>query len=229
MTPAIQMQGVQFSYPKQAPILDIPELTIESGERFFLHGSSGSGKSTLLGIVTGILQPQKGSVRLFDHDVTRMKSRKRDLFRGTHIGYVFQQFNLIPYLNVLENICLPLRFARGKHALKKDMIARATYLADALSISTCLNFPVHRLSVGQQQRVAVARALINSPKILIADEPTSALDHDLRQQFLTLLFEVCSETQITILFVSHDLTLRSFFSTHVSLNKLNNRSTSCTS
>jgi putative ABC transport system ATP-binding protein len=182
-----------------------------------LFGPSGSGKTTLLGLLAGVLAGYTGSVEVLGQDMAKLRGSARDAFRGTHIGYIFQQFNLIPYLTVRENITLPGRLqpARGKQA------GDVTAVAQRLGIASLLERGVTELSVGQQQRVAAARALLGGPELLIADEPTSALDFDHRERFLELLFENCALTNSTLLFVSHDRSLAGKFDRQLSLVDFN--------
>jgi putative ABC transport system ATP-binding protein len=156
-------------------------------------------------------------------DLTTLSSRKRDALRAAHIGYIFQLFNLIPYLSVQENIVLPCRLSAERRA-RLGRLARAMPRGRWLSRSrsaVCCDERVTRLSVGQQQRVAAARALIGAPELVVADEPTSALDSDRREQFLELLFERCAAAQSTLVFVSHDRQLEHMFDRAVSLAELN--------
>jgi putative ABC transport system ATP-binding protein len=204
-------------------VLDVPELRIERGERVFLFGPSGSGKTSLLGILAGVLAPRSGTVRVLGRDLSSMSAAERDRFRGEHLGYIFQMFNLIPYLTVLENITLPCRLNRNRRrrlgAITPE--AAAERLAERLEISDLLAVGVTELSVGQQQRVAAARALIGAPELVIADEPTSSLDEDRRSRFLELLFEIGADSGSTLVFVSHDRTLLSHFDRSLSLPELN--------
>lgn len=220
---AIDIRELRFAYRRDALVLDVPHLRVERGERVFLFGPSGSGKTTLLGIVAGVLAPDAGQVRVLDADLARMSAGARDAFRAEHLGYIFQMFNLIPYLTVLENITLPCQLDRKRRArlgsVSPDAAARA--LAERLEISSFLGTPVTELSVGQQQRVAAARALIAAPELVIADEPTSSLDVDRRARFLDLLFEVCADAGSTLLFVSHDRQLTPRFDRELSLPDLN--------
>lgn len=223
MSTAIEVRGLRFSYRPDGPlILDIPELTLQRGERAFLHGPSGSGKTTLLGLLAGILPVTHGRVQVLDRDFAVMKGEERDRFRGSHIGYVFQMFNLIPYLNVRQNILLPLGISPERAArVKGGHDAAARELAAHLGIEAFLERPVTELSVGQQQRVAAARALIGAPELVILDEPTSALDHDHREAFLKVLFAEAERTGSTVVFVSHDHTLKALFPKVVSLRTVN--------
>lgn len=221
----ISLKDIEFRYPSLPnPTLRISSLQIASEEKIFLFGPSGSGKTTLLEILAGVLVPQKGSVEVLGKDLVKMSAAERDSFRAAHLGYVFQSFNLIPYLSVTENISLPL-FLSSKRAdkvkRKKSVDEQIQHLADRLGIADLLTRPVTELSIGQQQRVAVARALLGEPELILADEPTSALDYDHREKFISLLFDVCKETKTSVVFVSHDRTLEKLFSRSVSLRDVN--------
>lgn len=220
---AVAIQDLVFGYHPGREVLRLADLTIATGERVFLHGPSGSGKTTLLGLTAGVLNPTSGRVSILGQDLAGLHPSHRDAFRGSHIGYLFQLFNLIPYLSVLENIALPCRL----HALRRERLRgapieqEARRLAERLELGAFIDTAVTELSVGQQQRVAAARALIGAPELVIADEPTSALDTDLRDRFLELLFECCAEAKATLLFVSHDLSLGARFDRVLSLPTLN--------
>lgn len=225
-TPAVELSDVRFAYRAGTEVVVIDSLVIPRGETVFLHGPSGSGKSTLLGLLAGVLPADRGAVRVLGTDLTRLSSGERDAFRAQHLGYVFQQFNLIPYLSVRENILLPVRLDAARRARLggTDPVAAADALARDLDIAGAIPSKVTELSVGQQQRVAVARALIASPEVVICDEPTSALDSDRRQRFLELLFTSCRKAGATLVFVSHDLSLQPLFSRAVSLPAVNRAS-----
>jgi putative ABC transport system ATP-binding protein len=224
--PAVALHNVRFAYRPGRDVVSITDLTIARGETVFLHGPSGSGKTTLLGLLAGVLKATGGAVRILGEDITPLSSGARDAFRAQHLGYVFQQFNLIPYLSVRDNILLPVRLDAVRRARLggADPIAAADALAAELDIAGAIHSPVTELSVGQQQRVAVARALIGSPELVICDEPTSALDSDRRQRFLELLFASCQKAGATLVFVSHDMSLASRFSRTVSLPDVNHAS-----
>ncbi len=215
MPAALHISQMQFSYGQHL-ILNIPELSIEAGEIVFLYGPSGSGKSTLLELTAGVLQVQQGQLNVFGEAFEKKTSSQLDHFRAANIGYIFQSFNLIPYLSVEENIRLPMMFARHANETK-----RFDELIDGLSLRSFLTRKVTDLSVGQQQRVAAARALLKKPKLLLADEPTSALDYDHREKFLQLLFQLCRKDQTSVLFVSHDRTIEKLFDRSISLSALN--------
>ncbi|MBX2848877.1 MAG: ABC transporter ATP-binding protein [Acidiferrobacterales bacterium] len=204
----IELRDVTFSYPgkDQSPVLNIPSWQVSKGEHVFVAGSSGSGKSTLLNLLSGILTPDAGEVSVLDQSLHKLSDRQRDRFRAMHLGYVAQSFNLIPYLSAIENIRLANRFA------EKNNTQDITTLLLELNINEIhWHKPVDNLSVGQQQRVAIARAIINRPQILIADEPTSSLDHGNRDAFMTLLMNIADKHNMTLIFVSHDSTLSSYF------------------
>jgi putative ABC transport system ATP-binding protein len=215
-TPAVRMTSLRFAWAGGGFSLEIPALAIARGARVFVSGASGSGKSTLLGLVGGVLVPEHGRVEVLGTDLKRLSAAQRDHFRVDHVGFVFQQFNLVPYLSVRDNVLLPCRFSlrRRQRAVDADgsVDHAVAHLLDALGIGSRLaREPVTRLSVGQQQRVAAARALIGRPEIVIADEPTSALDAELQGAFVDLLLRQCEDSGATLLFVSHDKRLADHF------------------
>ena len=175
-------------------------------------------------------QPQQGSITLLGQSLPQLSSLRRDRFRADHTGYLFQQFNLLPYLSVLDNVTLPCRFSalRRERALRQqpDLDTAAEHLLRELGLSdaTLHQRSAGALSIGQQQRVAAARALIGSPELVIADEPTSALDADSRDAFLKLLFDECEQMGSSLLFVSHDTSLATRFDRALSLAELNRAS-----
>ena len=223
MSLAIEIRRLRFRYARGPLVLDIPELALERGERAFLFGPSGSGKTTLLGVLAGVLEANEGEVRVLGENLASLSGAERDAFRAEHIGYVFQMFNLIPYLSVLDNIALPARMNAGRRARLDGAGVKETaaLLADHLQIGDLLKKPVTELSVGQQQRVAACRALIGAPELIVADEPTSSLDFDRREAFLELLFRECKRAGATLVFVSHDRTLEGMFSRIISLPDIN--------
>ncbi len=221
--PAIELAGLRFEWLDGEPVLDIPSFVVARGERVFLEGPSGSGKSTLLGLVGGVLFPREGSVRALGTDLGTLPPAARDRFRADHVGFVFQMFNLLPYLGVLENVILSARFSARRRERAGNVPAEARRLLAALGLgdSAVLSREVGRLSIGQQQRVAVARALLGRPDVLIADEPTSALDAGTREAFLGLLMSECRSAGTTLLFVSHDTALGSLFDRAIGLDSIN--------
>ena len=226
----IQIDNVVYGWSsREAACIDIKRFEISRKERVFLYGPSGSGKSTLLGLLSGVLVPNEGRIHVLDQDLKSIGHRRRDRFRADHIGFIFQQFNLIPYLSVIDNILLPCHFSdrRKQNVIKKGTAIRdqAIQLLMQLDVEAALHHRVaSRLSIGQQQRVAAARALIGSPEIIIADEPTSALDEDRGNVFLQLLLQQCDALNATLIFVSHDHRLKPLFSKHIFLPELNKAS-----
>ncbi|NBO39253.1 ABC transporter ATP-binding protein [bacterium] len=220
----LSISHLHHSYEGRGAVLDIPSFSLERGEMLFLHGPSGSGKTTLLSLLTGVLSIQKGHVKILGHALEQMSAGKRDALRAEHMGYIFQVFNLLPFLNVLENILLPVQMNKQRAAKFQSIAAareQARMLAEKLGIAHLLDARAGELSVGQQQRVAAARALIGSPELIVADEPTSALDSDLREVFLKTLFEQARSQKTSVLFVSHDRSLASLFDRSVGLAEIN--------
>ncbi len=226
--PVIEVADLRFAWSRSAAqVIEIESLRISSGERVFLRGASGSGKSTLLSLLAGVVTPQAGKVRVLGQDLGALAGAARDRFRADHIGYIFQMFNLIPYLSVVENVCLPCGFsARRRSRAMRDgasVEAEAVRLLGKLDMARgdVLRRPVTELSVGQQQRVAAARALIGAPELVIADEPTSSLDADRRAAFLDLLFRECAREHATLIFVSHDAVLAPRFDREIAIADIN--------
>ena len=199
---------------------------MNAGERVFIHGPSGSGKSTLLALLGGVLIPERGSVQVLGTELSSLPPARRDRFRGDHVGFVFQLFNLVPYLSVLENVVLPCRFSARRRGRAIDaggsVHAEAVRLLSHLDLEpSLLARQVTDLSVGQQQRVAAARALLGRPEIVVADEPTSALDANRQESFLRLLLQECAAAGATLLFVSHDRRLAVQFTREIDLEAVN--------
>ena len=210
--PAIVIDGLEYRWPAGSFCLKLPSLAVNPENSLFLQGPSGSGKSTLLNLIGGVLTPQAGRIDLLGHPFSALPAAQRDAFRADHIGFIFQQFNLIPYLSVIDNVLLPCRFSARRAAQAGDALVAATTLLDRLDIAPELHTrPAHALSVGQQQRVAAARALIGKPEILIADEPTSALDAPRQAAFVDLLLAEARANRSALIFVSHDLRLATHF------------------
>jgi len=225
-TAAIALTDVQFRWRPQGPlVLDIPQLTVARGERLFLRGPSGAGKSTLLALLSGVGVPQRGRVEVLGQALHALRGAQRDAFRADHVGYIFQMFNLIPYLSVLDNVLLPCRFSRVRAqrvTARGEPPAEAMRLLDHLGLrGALLQRAVAELSVGQQQRVAAARALLGGPELIIADEPTSALDADHRAAFVELLLAECAALGSTLVFVSHDRALEPLFHRALCLSEIN--------
>lgn len=222
--PAIDAANLTFSWPGSPPLLDIPALRLEAGESLFLRGPSGSGKSTLLGLIAGVLEASSGTLAILGEDFTALSGPARDKVRARRLGVIFQMFNLVPYLSVEQNVTLPLSFSPARASTlaappadeARRLLARLGLEEDAL-----IQRRVSDLSVGQQQRVAAARALIGGPDLVIADEPTSALDAASRDRFIALLKEEAARSGAALLFVSHDAGLAAQFSKAVDLDDIN--------
>jgi len=224
----VALRDVRFSWPSQAePVLDIKSFSLKQGERLFLYGPSGSGKSTLLSVISAILKPQSGTINVNGFDTQKLGGAASDQFRADNIGLVFQQFNLLPFMSVVDNVTLPCRFSAKKRA---SVLSTSSSLRDeSIRLLTAMQLPqtlfssrkTMQLSVGQQQRVAVARALMGQPPLLIADEPTSSLDTQSRVAFLDLLFAELDRSKSSLLFVSHDESLKHLFDRAISLADIN--------
>lgn len=218
--PLIDISKLRYTWPGATePTLEIADFQVDAGEAVFLQGASGSGKSTLLSLLAGTLTANAGSVRILEQDLSSLSARQRDRFRASHIGIVFQQFNLLPFLTVAGNLRLASRFADRP---EPDIESRGRQLLESLRLDQALmERRADQLSVGQQQRVAIARAVINEPELLIADEPTSALDTDARDHFITLLMTIRELTGCTIVFASHDHGLGGIFDRRIELATIN--------
>jgi len=222
----LELRDVKFGYKTPDTLIHIDRFQITRGESVFLRGPSGSGKSTLLGLIGGVLRPQAGQISICGTEITTLSAGKRDKIRAEHLGIIFQQLNLLPYLNILQNVTLPCRFssARAKRAASpgESTADTARQLIEELGLeNSLLDRKVGKLSIGQQQRVAVARALIGGPDLIIADEPTSALDSDNRDRFIELLNAQRKRFKCSLLFVSHDLSLAQHFDRSIDLTTLN--------
>lgn len=224
---AIALHDISFTWPGQTrPVLALDKFEVQAREQVFISGPSGSGKSTLLALVGGIATAQSGSVAILGQPMSTLPMSRRDRFRVDHIGFIFQQFNLVPYLSILDNVLLPCRFSPGRRtralAQGNDLRAAAHSLLRSLDLAPGLwGRAVTQLSIGQQQRVAAARALIGRPEIVVADEPTSALDSDRQQAFLHLIRHECEQAGAALVFVSHDQRLAERFDRRIALNDIN--------
>jgi len=225
----LELQDVKFGYETSSTLIDINSFRILRGESVFLRGPSGSGKSTLLGLIGGVLRPRDGKIKICGTEITELAPGRRDKMRADHLGIIFQQLNLLPYLNILQNVTLPCRFSQPRAKRAADAMGSTAETAKQLIKSLgldadLLNRRVGNLSIGQQQRVAVARALIGGPELIIADEPTSALDSDNRDRFIELLNTQRKQFNCSLLFVSHDLSLAKHFDKSIDLTTLNQAS-----
>lgn len=225
-TPVVRIADLRFAWPGHAPLLNIGAFELNAGERLFLRGPSGSGKSTLLGLIAGVLESDNGALHVLGQDLVKLSGGQRDQVRADHLGVIFQLFNLVPYLSVVQNVILPCRFSRRRQSEAQaaggvEQEAKRLLARLGLDDPDLLARNVTDLSVGQQQRVAAARALIGNPSLIIADEPTSALDADTRDRFIDLLSQEAQKTNAALLFVSHDASLAGLFDRALDLPELN--------
>lgn len=224
-SPFIEIRNLEYAWSKGAPVLSIRRFSIQKGERLFLQGPSGSGKSTLLGVIAGVFAPTRGKAVVLGQPFHAMPSSARDRMRADAMGVIFQQFNLVPYLTLVENVLLPCRFSRVRaERVGPTEAARTDKARDLLSRlglndEAKANRAAAELSVGQQQRVAAARALIGTPSLIIADEPTSALDSETREGFIKTLLAEAQDA--AILFVSHDASLSTHFDCLTAMGNIN--------
>lgn len=226
--PIVQAQDLEFRWRRHGVnVLTIDALEIAVGERVFIEGPSGSGKTTLLNLLAGVLKPTAGRILVLGEDLAALSNRQRDRFRSDHIGFVFQSFNLVPYLSLMENVLLACRFSPRRReriaaaGATPDEEAKRLLLQLGLGDQALAMRGVSQLSTGQQQRVAVARALIGQPELIICDEPTSALDADARDVFLALLRAETEAAGAALIFVSHDRALASGFDRTITLSTIN--------
>ena len=214
--PVLQIEGLEHGWsPAQPALFRLGALTLDVGESLFIHGPSGCGKSTLLSLLCGITPARSGQVRVQGSDWRSLSGHHKDAWRADHIGYIFQQFNLLPYLSPLDNVLLPGRFsARRRHGSEAQGGPQAEargLLARMQLPEATWQAPSAQLSVGQQQRVAAARALIGRPALVVADEPTSALDEATRDAFMDTFLQACQDARAAVVFVSHDQRLARHF------------------
>tara|TARA_R110002072_G_scaffold77125_3_gene180241 strand:- start:9177 stop:9860 length:684 start_codon:yes stop_codon:yes gene_type:complete len=222
---ALEISSLEFRWKiTDSWYLSVKDLNINVGEKVFLYGPSGSGKTTLLDLLTGIHKQKTGSIKILGKELNTLSAKQRDQFRADHLGFIFQQFNLLPYLSLIDNVLIPCHFSKLRYekALENGSIKQT---AQGLLSSLSINEELHdklasEVSVGQQQRVAIARSLIGRPELIIADEPTSSLDTNARDVFIKLLLSEVEHTNSTIIFVSHDTGLANFFDRSISISEL---------
>lgn len=219
---AISTEALSYGWSERSTPIKFPDIQLTSGDHLFLQGASGSGKSTLLSLLAGLAVPGSGKLRIMEHNLPEMSAGQRDRFRADHLGVIFQQFNLVPYLSAIGNVLLPCRLSA-----RRWQLASPTPDGEAETLLSALDVPpdlwhqqVTAMSVGQQQRVAAARALTGSPALILADEPTSALDADNRDRFIDLLLSQAHSRQTSVVFVSHDQALARHFEHHLTLEGL---------
>lgn len=218
----VKIETLRFQWSKNNNFkIFVPKLEVGRGKKVLFLGESGSGKTTLLSLICGFLEPLSGSISINDKIISNLTSTNKDAYRSDNIGIIFQQFNLLPYANVIDNIILPLYFSKQRSKKVENKINAAMNLCDQLRLpESILNQKASNLSVGQQQRVAVARALIGSPSIIVADEPTSSLDTEAQELFLDLMFDQISKNSSTLLMVSHDKSLTNYFDQVIDINEI---------
>jgi len=223
MKEIININSCCFKYKNsKTDIINIKNLSIKEGETVFIYGRSGSGKSTFLNLVTGVLESSVNEITILDTKMSSLSQTQRDKFRGDNFGIIHQQLNLIPFLSARENITLAYELSKKKKERVDALNAEIDSLADSLEISKeLLSYEARYLSIGEQQRVAVVRALLGSPKIIIADEPTSALDEQSKFAFLELLMKQVKKFNTSLIFVSHDKSLSSGFDRVYDFSELN--------
>lgn len=216
----LKLENIKKSYTQpdghQVPILDVPEFTLAAGEQVVLIGPSGCGKTTMLHTIAGITNPDSGKVIVDGVELTRFSEAARDRIRADKIGYVFQTFNLLPGFSAYENVLLGMSFAKGKTSP-----VRAKQLLEKIGLGHRLNNKPHQLSVGEQQRVAIARSLANRPALLLADEPTANVDPGNQTQIIDLITESCNEENVALLMVTHAMEVANRFERVVRLEELN--------
>jgi len=213
---ALHLSELIHAWPGQAPLIRIDELQLPQGQHLFIQGPSGCGKSTLLSLLAGVQQVQHGRCEVLGHDMRNLNSVQRDRLRGEQMGVIFQQFNLLPFINAQANALLPTKLFPSRAAAASKAfgspVRQAQSLAESLGLSALLwQQPVHQLSVGQQQRVAAVRALMGQPQLIIADEPTSALDDTKQLEFLDLLLVTAASQGASVVMVSHNARLADRF------------------
>ncbi|HET6389201.1 ABC transporter ATP-binding protein [Hyphomicrobium sp.] len=223
---AVSFAGVVYTWPGASPFtIRISEFSLARGEKLLMLGPSGSGKSTFLSLLAGILTPDSGRIDVLGHDLAKLSRAARDRFRVEYFGIIFQMFNLLPYASLIDNVLLPVRFSKSRRdrALTEGSLHDVAFrLLAALGLETNViaSATTASLSVGQQQRVAAARALIGAPQIIVADEPTSALDRNAEKGFLELLFAQSAAAGASVIMVSHDEELAHYFDRVVRLEDI---------
>ena len=219
MSVLLEISDLKKSFPSpeggRVEVVDVDNFSLESKSSTALLGRSGSGKSTFLNLICGILKADSGSVIIDGTDICKLRESKKDRFRATNIGYIFQTFNLLQNFTALENVVIGMKFA-GK--VNKE---QAKQILEDVGLKDRMNYKPSQLSVGQQQRVALARALVNSPSLVIADEPTGNLDPGHAQDAINMINDLCDKNNAGLLVVSHDKQLISGFERIVDLSEIN--------
>lgn len=199
----VALENVFFQYPDAEFRLNIDNLSFEQGSKTAIIGTSGYGKTTMLNIIAGIITPQKGSVKVNDQIINKLEDAERRNFRIQRIGFIFQDFKLIPYLNVMDNILLPYRI-NSSISMNNETLQSAVSIAEELGIKDKMKKYPSKLSQGERQRVAICRALLNRPSLILADEPTGNLDPENKKKIMDILFDSVDKFKATLITVTHD-------------------------